>query len=752
MNRQEWWVWLIAAQVAIAGGCKRRPSDPEATTAAPAVARDPNQALQVAIGGSSACAVLASGAVQCWGDNSYGQLGDGGRESRLVPAAVPGLAEVVEVDVGDAHACARKRDGTVWCWGQGSDGALGTGGNQNARSPALVAGVPPAQDIGTSGGNTCMVATDGGVWCWGSNVFGESAQPAGTREVARPVRIAGVGPAAEVDTGQNHTCARLRDGTVWCWGYNGSGQVGDGTSEQRHVPVQVTGVVGATALAVGQNHNCAILAAGSVACWGSTGGGGGGRQATPSGLSGALDLQAGNYSTCATAADGVPRCWGQNYEGKLLASRALSEVRDPSPLPGVAGARSVALGIGYQCALAVGAGPLRCWGTLQQPYGSGSVIRTVAVYPVTFDGHSPRPPLVPDPVRAGSLAALANAVAGAADAAAQGLNAVAGAAAALPVAPAAPEPLAARAARTTPIVAAPTEVSVGARTVRAERCTLGGAPILGGASSSVLASIAFDRRGALFLVDGEQHLRRYEPVRGADCHFEPDAAFGAAGVLTLPSGVSHVSVDPRGAVVASGVLGSFVVEDGAVAQRCNRASHGYVTMSSRAGEGLGIFPGSPVRSVTYSDGACEVAPWTYENPFQSVMAVAFDRRDVVLAGSMPNRGGNFVAVYDAGGRERARFGNQRATEADGFCWVHGVTACGAGYCVVDTNCDRVAVWSRRGEHVGNASASTLLGLRRPWLSAIAAGRRREVFIAAGAQREPQAADVSEGLLFRVSGL
>jgi hypothetical protein len=91
--------------------------------------------------------------------------------------------------------------------------------------------------------NTCAVAVDGGTWCWGSNVFGESAQPAGVREVLTPTRIAGLGPAVEVDTGQNHTCARLADGTVWCWG--GSGPLGDGASVQRHSPVQVQGVAGA---------------------------------------------------------------------------------------------------------------------------------------------------------------------------------------------------------------------------------------------------------------------------------------------------------------------------------------------------------------------------------------------------------------------------------------------------------------------------------------------------------------------------
>ena len=103
LKRRNWWVWLLVGQTAVVSGCKRGARDEGSATAPPL---DPNQPRTVAIGGSSACAALVGGAVQCWGDNSYGQLGDGGRESRLVPGVVPGLTTVVEVDVGDAHACA----------------------------------------------------------------------------------------------------------------------------------------------------------------------------------------------------------------------------------------------------------------------------------------------------------------------------------------------------------------------------------------------------------------------------------------------------------------------------------------------------------------------------------------------------------------------------------------------------------------------------------------------------------------------
>ncbi len=753
MRTSAWIVGWVVVSLGAAGGCKRRGVQEES---APAVPVDPHAVVQVAIGAGSACAVIGSGAVHCWGDNSYGQLGDGSTTARLVPGAVLGLVGAVEVDVGDAHACARKADGSVWCWGTGSGGALGNNSTRNSRLPVRVAGLPPVRDIGTSGGNTCAVATDRGVWCWGSNAFGESAQPAGIRDVLQPTRVAGLGPAAEVDTGQNHACARLVDGTVWCWG--GSGPLGDGAGVQRNTPVQVAGIAGALGLAVGQNHNCALLAGGTVSCWGSTGGTSGGRTPTPVALTGVTNLTAGNYSTCALRPDGVPLCWGTNYQGKFLVPATQQSVHDPTPLPGVTGVSTVALGIAYQCAQSR-TGPLQCWGTLRRPFGGPVVMRTATVYPVTFDGNSPPPPLVDE--RGAAIAAAAPtptpAVPTPAPAAPEPTP---GTPTPTPAAPepaptpaptGAREPLAVRAARTTAVAPTPQEVTVGRQTLRAEQCLFDGPPLLADSNSRALASMAFDRRGRLHVIDGDQKLRRYVRAHSDTCRFARDMGFGQEGILDLPSPVSHVSVDRRGSVVASGVLGSFVIDEGTVTARCPRPSHGYVTMSPQ-GVGYGIFPGSPVRQVEYTADGCQVTPWTYENPFRSVTALAFDRRTLLMGGSMPGNGGNQVAVYDERGRERARFGNPRGTEEDGFCWVHGLSACRAGVCVIDTNCDRIHLWTARGQHLGNVRASLLFGVPRPWLSDIVAGRRGELFVATGVQRTPANESVSEGVLFLVSGM
>lgn len=219
--------------------------------------------------------------------------------------------------------------------------------------------------------------------------------------------------------------------------------------------------------------------------------------------------------------------------------------------------------------------------------------------------------------------------------------------------------------------------------------------------------------------------------------------------------MKHVSTERRGTVVASGPRGSFVVDDGAVSLRCASWEPGLVTMSPRAGVGYGIDPGGgAAQRVTYRGSTCTFEAWNHERPFRPDVALAFDGRNILLAGDPSAGAGVQVAIYDARGRERGRFGNATSGSApDGFCNVTALSPCRAGVCVLDTNCDRVHVWSRRGEHVGNVRAGELFGLTHGhWLADIEPGARGETFVALGARREPLDAEVAEGVVFLVTGL
>ena len=358
-----------------------------ALTSPVAAQRGAPRPVQVASSVTAACAVMSDGTVWCWGANDAGQLGDGTRASRAAPRPVAGLRGAVEVDLGEAFACARLRDGTVRCWGDGSYGQLGDGERTNRAAPVQVAGIADAVSIGLGYYNACAALRGGGVRCWGSNVFKESAQTEGGREILQPAEVPGIDSAVEVAGGQNHVCARLRDGTVRCWGNNGSRQLGDGTNETRGVPVAVEGVAGATALRVGNTHGCVIVRGGALRCWGSNGYG---ERGTPGASAGAADVPslsrvtsagAGVWASCALSA-GEVRCAGDNRGGQLGLGADEAQVRAPRAVE-VRGARAVSFGGFYGCAL--GRRELSCWGRLTPRGGGEHVVMSSGPSVIAFE-------------------------------------------------------------------------------------------------------------------------------------------------------------------------------------------------------------------------------------------------------------------------------------------------------------------------------------------------------------------------------
>ena len=226
----------------------------------------------VAAGAYQSLALRADGTVRSWGFNALGQLGDGTTTDRRLPVAVAGLSGVKAVAGGVFHNVALKSDGTVWTWGWNGVGQLGDGTLTDRRTPMRVTALTAMTSV--SAGAYHSVATrgsDGTVWAWGWNGYGQLGE-ATTLDHYTPTIVAGVTGVVSVSAGYLHNVALTGDGRVFAWGWNGTGQLGDGTTVDRHAAVVVRGLSGKTsAVSAGPYHSMAIAASGRVAAWGFNG-------------------------------------------------------------------------------------------------------------------------------------------------------------------------------------------------------------------------------------------------------------------------------------------------------------------------------------------------------------------------------------------------------------------------------------------------------------------------------------------------
>jgi alpha-tubulin suppressor-like RCC1 family protein len=325
------------------------------------------------------------------GSGGSGAVGGGGGSGGTAPmpcatssecpseACVDGTcATVLQVATGTGAACAVIAGGRAFCWGDNNDGQLGNGTAMQSFVPTEVqlggiAAITLARRTDGAGAHACALLESGEVACWGRNGFGQLGL--GTTGASQPIAtvIPSLAGALQIATGRYHTCAST-DAGLFCWGRNDRGQVGQPQGNNVPSPVQV--LPAASAIALGTDFTCAVLGSGTVSCWGANdrnqlGDGSGQDSATPIPVVGPMGITAvaaGRDFACAQAGADMVWCWGDNQDGQLALGNNQGP-RPPTPVPMLTQIVALSLGVqaggsttgGHACATRADGIP-RCWG------------------------------------------------------------------------------------------------------------------------------------------------------------------------------------------------------------------------------------------------------------------------------------------------------------------------------------------------------------------------------------------------------
>lgn len=320
------------------------------------------------------CLIDDDGALWCWGRNNFGQVGDGSTTNRAAPTPVIGpVMDVSETRLGADHTCARYADGSLWCWGRNREGQLGLGVNQNQSWPTHVSALGhDVTSFATGENHTCALLTNGRVYCWGANDRGQVGVGSYNREFGSPQHVFTFNnnDVAKVVSGAwaVTTCAIQNDGTWWCWGDNNAGQLGIGSYEPAYVPQHV--VVDESGAPFGSvtdacvtiYHTCMRRSDGTLWC------AGGDKSTRPHEVAFGSRVAPGGLScgaehVCVVTDDSAVWCMGKNNHEQLGYPTSGNHTwEDMQRVPSMLGVVLVSAGRTHTCAKKFD-GTRWCWGT-----------------------------------------------------------------------------------------------------------------------------------------------------------------------------------------------------------------------------------------------------------------------------------------------------------------------------------------------------------------------------------------------------
>ena len=281
-----------------------------------------------------ACAVTIASVGYCWGVNHDGRLGTNSVIASNQPIQILTALSFRMVAVSRNHTCGLSLSNHVYCWGYAGDGQIGDGitippplARDSVLIPTEVSGGLTYGTIAAGGQHSCAittVATGSLAYCWGFNSSGELGDGTFiTRNV--PTAVSGGLLLSAISAGYTHTCALTTSGVAYCWGGNSNGQLGTGAGASSNVPIPVSGGLTFTAITTGESHSCGLTAAGTLYCWGKNangqlGDGSNTDRNAPTLVSGGLvfrSVSAGDQHTCAVTTTNLTYCWGDNQFGQL---------------------------------------------------------------------------------------------------------------------------------------------------------------------------------------------------------------------------------------------------------------------------------------------------------------------------------------------------------------------------------------------------------------------------------------------------